>query len=125
MHPVIHAEKTPDKAANIMANSGRIETYREFDQRTNRAAQLFYTLGLVRGDHIAFCLENHPEFLVLAWAAQRSGLYFTPISSRLTAGEVEYIIDDCGAKVFTTSGHGKTPWPSSPTLRSTNISKGL
>ncbi|HVM98225.1 MAG TPA: AMP-binding protein, partial [Candidatus Acidoferrales bacterium] len=39
------------------------------------------------------------------WAAQRSGLYYTPISSRLTAAEAEYIIRDCGAKMFVTSAY--------------------
>jgi acyl-CoA synthetase (AMP-forming)/AMP-acid ligase II len=103
MYPAIHAEKTPDKPAYIMARSGRVVTYRELDERSNQAAHLFHSLGLRRGDHIALCLENHEEFFVLCWGAQRSGLYFTTISSRLTAPEVEYIVDDCEAKVFVTS----------------------
>jgi long-chain acyl-CoA synthetase len=103
MYPAVHAEKTPDKPAYIMARSGRVVTYRELDERSNQAAHLFHSLGLRRGDHIALCLENHEEFFVLCWGAQRSGLYFTTISSRLTAPEVEYIVDDCEAKVFVTS----------------------
>ena len=50
-------------------------------------------------------MENNIRFLEIAWAAQRSGLYYTCISSRLTAGEVEYIVRDCGAKVLIVS-HG-------------------
>lgn len=103
MHPAVHAEKNPDKAAYIMAESGRVVTYGELNDRSNQGAQLFASLGLEPGDHIAFCLENHVEFFAIAWAAQRSGLYFTAISSRLTAPEVEYIVDDCEAKVFITS----------------------
>ncbi|MEE3329690.1 MAG: AMP-binding protein [Myxococcota bacterium] len=103
MYPAVHAENTPDKAAYIMGGSGRVVTYRELDEQSNRGAQLFFSLGLRRGDHIAFCMENNAEFLVIAWAAQRSGLYFTTVSSRLTAPEVEYIVEDCGAKVFITS----------------------
>ena len=89
MYPAVHAEKTPDKPAYIMASSGKVVTYRELDERSNQAAQLFYSLGLRHGDHIAFCMENNEEYFPLAWAAQRSGLYFTAISSRLTAPEVE------------------------------------
>jgi acyl-CoA synthetase (AMP-forming)/AMP-acid ligase II len=48
-------------------------------------------------------LENHPLFLVIAWAAQRSGLYYTAISSRLRPDELAYIVDNCEAKVFITS----------------------
>ena len=103
MHPSIHAQSNPEKIACLMAGSGRSLTYRELDERSNQAAQLFYSLGLRRGDHIALCLENHEEFFVICWAAQRSGLYFTTVSSRLTPPEVEYIVDDCEARVFITS----------------------
>jgi long-chain acyl-CoA synthetase len=103
MYPAVHAEKSPDKAALIMAASGQTVTYKELDELSNQGAQLLYSLGLRRGDHIALCLENCAEFFIVAWAAQRSGIYFTTISSRLTPPEVEYIVDDCEAKVFVTS----------------------
>ena len=48
-------------------------------------------------------MENNVRFTEILWAAQRSGLYYTPISSRLTASEVEYIIRDCEAKLIITS----------------------
>jgi len=103
MYPAVHAKSTPDKPAYIMAGSGEAVTFRQLDEDSNRCAQLFRSLGLRSGDGIAFCLENHPRFFEIAWAAQRSGLYYTPISSRLTAAEVEYIVKDCGATVFLTS----------------------
>ncbi|MEQ9125029.1 MAG: AMP-binding protein, partial [Alphaproteobacteria bacterium] len=37
------------------------------------------------------------------WGAQRAGLYFTCISSRLTAAETAYIVRDCGARLVLTS----------------------
>ena len=66
-------------------------------------SQLFRKLGLKRGDHIAFMLENHPALLQITLGAQRSGLYFTAISYRLQEDEVDYIVSDCEAKVFITS----------------------
>ena len=62
-----------------------------------------WELLLQPGDHVAFCLENHPRFLQIAWGAHYAGLYYTAISSRLTAEETEYIVNDCGAQVFITS----------------------
>jgi len=103
MYPGSLAKSIPDKPAYIMANSGQVVTYGQLDEASNRAAQLFWSLGLRPGDHIAFCLENHPRFFEICWAAQRSGLYFTAISSRLTPTETEYIVDDSGAQVFVTS----------------------
>ena len=102
-HPYHHAKTTPDKPAVVMANSGEIITYAQLDARSNQGAQLFRSLGLKAGDVIALCLENHPRYFEITWAAQRAGLYYTCISSNLTAGEVEYIVRDCGAELFLTS----------------------
>jgi long-chain acyl-CoA synthetase len=103
MHPYIHAQKTPDKPAYIMAATGETVTYRQLDQQSNRIAHLFRAAGLAPGDHMALFLENNARFLEICWGAQRSGLIYTAISSRLTAEEVEYIVKDCGAKLFVTS----------------------
>ncbi|MBB6092625.1 long-chain acyl-CoA synthetase [Povalibacter uvarum] len=103
MHPSVHARTQPDKPAYIMAGSGEVVTYRELDERSNQAAQLFRSLGLKRGDVVAVCLENHARYLEIAWATQRTGLYIVCISSKLTGPEAEYIVRDCGAKVFITS----------------------
>ena len=103
MPPHIHAKNNPDKPAFIMANSGEVVTYKELDERSNKIANLFRSKNLNSGDHIAIFMENNVRFTEILWAAQRSGLYYTPISSRLTASEVEYIIRDCEAKLIITS----------------------
>ncbi|MFG6192883.1 AMP-binding protein [Nonomuraea sp. JJY05] len=103
MYPGAIAAVTPDKPAVIMAGSGRIITYRELDEESNRLAHLLRAAGLRPGDHIAFMIANHPLFLAVAWAAQRSGLYYTPISSRLQTDELAYIVNNCGARAFISS----------------------
>jgi len=103
MYPGVHARSTPDKPAVVMASSGRTLTYAELDALSNRGAHLFREIGLRAGDHVAFHLENHPLFFAVIWAAQRSGLVYTTISSRLTAPEVQYIVEDCGARALVTS----------------------
>jgi len=103
MHLTQLAAERPDKAAYIMAATGQTFSYLDLEQGSNQLAHLFRSLGLNRGDHIAILLENHPLFLQICVAAQRSGLYFTAISYRLQRDEVAYIVNDCGAKVFITS----------------------
>jgi long-chain acyl-CoA synthetase len=103
MHPSQHAQRTPDKVAYRMAGSGQAVSYGELEQGSNRLAQLFRRLGLKPGDRIALMLENHPRWFEICWAAQRSGLVYTAISSRLTAGEAATIVDDCGAQLFVSS----------------------
>lgn len=105
MYPGEHARTIPDKTAYRMAGSGEVVTYRQLDERSNQLAHLLRAAGLRRGDSIAFMLENSPRFFEICWAAQRSGLYYTAISSRLTAAEAAYIVGDCGARVFITSTH--------------------
>jgi len=103
MYPGVHAQSTPDKPAVIMAGSGEIVTYKQLDERSNQLAQLFRDRGLKKGDAIAVYMENNSRYHEVLWAAQRAGLYYTAISYRLTAPEVEYIVGDCGARVFVTS----------------------
>ena len=103
MHPGINGPKLKDKPAIIMAGSGDVITHQELNELSNQGAQLFRSLGLKPGDSMAFMMENHKLFFPIAFAAWRSGLKYTAISWRLQANEVEYIVKDCGAKVFITS----------------------
>tara|TARA_R110000824_G_scaffold366730_2_gene555732 strand:+ start:261664 stop:263217 length:1554 start_codon:yes stop_codon:yes gene_type:complete len=103
MHPTVHAKSTPDKAAYIMAATGETVTYKELDERSNQLAHLFRDAGLKTGDAIAIFMDNNARFYEICWAAQRAGLYYTAISSRLTAGEIAYIAEDSNAKHFFTS----------------------
>jgi len=86
MHPFHHAKTHPEKPAYIMAATGETVTYGELDARSNQGAHLFRSLGLNAGDGIAIFMDNGPRYYEILWAAQRSGLRFTCISSKLTAG---------------------------------------
>ena len=103
MHPSIHAQTSPDKPAYRMAGSGQAVSYRQLDEGSNRLAHYLRSVGVNAGDRIALMLENHPRYFEICWAAQRAGIVYTAISSRLTAGEAAYIVNDCGAKVFISS----------------------
>jgi acyl-CoA synthetase (AMP-forming)/AMP-acid ligase II len=107
MHPGIIADRSPDKIAYTMAETGEHVTFGELEAGANQAAHLFRSLGLERGGHIAILLENHKRFFQICWAAQRAGLYYTAISWRLQQEEVEYIVNNCEARVFITSKERK------------------
>jgi long-chain acyl-CoA synthetase len=108
-HPSVYARTQPDKIAYQMAGSGETISYRELDEASNQGAQLFRSLGLKEGDHIALLIENRLEFMEICWAAQRSGLYYTAISRYLTQDEIAYIVRDCGARVVITSAKCAEP----------------
>ncbi|HET9877083.1 MAG TPA: acyl-CoA synthetase [Mycobacterium sp.] len=100
MFPGTYARITPDKPAIIMADSGETVTYEQLDTRSQRLARHLYDNGVRRGDHIAVLADNQARALEIYWAAMRSGLYITFINSQLTADEVAYIVNDCGAQTF-------------------------
>jgi long-chain acyl-CoA synthetase len=103
MYPGFIAARMPDQPALIMGSTGEVVTYRQLDERSNRLAQLFRARGLQPGDCMAIFMENQVRFMEVTWAAQRAGLYCTPINSHLTAAEVEYIVDDCQARILVSS----------------------
>ncbi|HEX6570092.1 MAG TPA: AMP-binding protein, partial [Acidimicrobiales bacterium] len=105
MFPGAHAQSTPDKPAVVLGGTGQVVTYAELDAEANQVSHVFRSLGLQPGDHVAFCLENHPRFFALAWGAHYAGLYYTAMSSRLTTDEMAYIVEDCGARAFVTSAY--------------------
>jgi len=100
MHPSVHAQTQPDKLAVIMAGSGETISYGELDRRSNQVAQLLRSRGIGVGETIAICLENHPWYFALTWGAQRSGVHYVCVSSRLTAPEIAYILGDSGARLL-------------------------
>jgi long-chain acyl-CoA synthetase len=105
MFPGAHAATSPDRPAVIIGDTGAVTTYRELDAAANRVSHVLRDLGLRPGDHVAFCLENHPQYFALVWGAHYAGLYYTAMSSRLTTEEMAYIVGDCGARAFITSSY--------------------
>ncbi len=86
-----------------MGATGAVLTYAELDARSNQVAHVFHAAGLRAGDHVAILLENELEYMEVVWAAQRSGLYYTPISSLLTRGELDYVVENCEAVALVAS----------------------
>ncbi|MGA0230781.1 MAG: AMP-binding protein, partial [Ilumatobacteraceae bacterium] len=105
MYPGAHLAQHADKPAVIMAGTGWTQTFAELDTAANRLSHLLRESGLQPGDHVAICMENHPRYLEVLWGCNYAGLIYTAASSRLTAEELGYVVDDCGARVFITSQH--------------------
>ena len=103
MHPSVHAQSTPDKPALIVAETGETSAMPSSTAASNRAAQLFRARGLRDRRHGRVLPRERPRIFALTWGAQRSGLFYVCISSKLTAPEVEYIVRDSGAKLLVAS----------------------
>jgi long-chain acyl-CoA synthetase len=86
------------RPAIILHPSGTVVTFDDLEARANRLAHYFRSRGLQEGDVVAILMENNEHMHAVMWAARRSGLYYVPINTHLTAAEAAYIIDNSGAK---------------------------
>src|ERR1700752_784513 len=98
-----------DKPAIILHPSGTVITFAELEARANRLAHYFRQAGLVEGDAVAILMENNEHIHAVMWAARRSGLYYVPINTHLTAAEAAYIIDNSSAKAIIGSSALREP----------------
>ena len=98
----LHAAAAPQRTA-VVCGDERL-SYGQLEALANRLAAVFRGLGLKRGDHIATLLGNRPQMLALAWAAWRTGLYLTPMSTALAPSELHYLVDDCDARAVVADG---------------------
>lgn len=94
-----HVNRSPAKPA-VIVEGGQTLSFLELEQQSAQLANLFADIGLQRGDNIAILMTNRCEYFVIAWAAQRSGLYYTPVNWHLTTDEASYIVKDCGARIL-------------------------
>ena len=98
-----HARRDPSHPAAIEAATGRIRTFAELDERSSRLAACLEAAGMAEQGHVAAFLPNCLEYFDVAWAAQRSGLWLTPVNWHLTPAEAGYIITDCGTQALVAS----------------------
>ncbi|MFT5137839.1 MAG: long-chain acyl-CoA synthetase [Arenicella sp.] len=103
MYPGKYAIAQAHSPAFIMADSGEVVTYGEYEARCNRLAHLLRSQGLKRGDHYAIFMENNSRYLETCGAGERSGLYYTCVNSYLTANELAYILNNSESQILITS----------------------
>ncbi|WP_370185428.1 AMP-binding protein [Rhodococcus wratislaviensis] len=101
--PDTHAAAHPERPAYIMADTGTVVTYRELVDESRSISKLMWSRGMRHGDCVAILMENKAELLKVAWAAQRIGLRYVTLSTRLLADDVAYILGDSGARCLFTS----------------------
>ncbi len=92
---------TPEKTALVYVPTGERLSYRELDERARRTAAVWRReLGLAPGDRIGLLAHNSIEFLDCFFAAGKSGVVLVPLSTRLTAHELDYIVRDSGMRAL-------------------------
>ena len=73
-------------------------SYREFDEHSNRAANVWHDLGIRRGDRVAFMADNKPEFLYAWFGLAKLGATLVAINTGFKEQEARYILEHSQVK---------------------------
>jgi long-chain acyl-CoA synthetase len=103
LFPIDQAPGDADRLAFQMCESGESVSFGELDARANQVARVLRDCGVTQGAHVALLMKNQRRFLEACFGADRAGVYYTTISTRLFADEVAYIVRDCAARVLVIS----------------------
>ncbi len=95
--PAHWAASQPDSVAVIYLD--RTWTWAQFYDRIRRLAGALSERGIGRGDVVAFLDKNHPACIETTIAAASLGAATAIVNFRLAGSEMDYVINDCGAKV--------------------------
>jgi non-ribosomal peptide synthetase component F len=91
-------------AKTALIAPGRTLTYHELDDLCDRVAGGLHDIGVRPGDRVSLYSPNRWEWVVAYHAALRAGAVINPINVMLTAEEVAFVLNDCGAAAIFTSG---------------------
>jgi long-chain acyl-CoA synthetase len=86
--------------APAVLHGERARSFRELRQRVDALAGGLAGLGIVKGDRICILAQNDPAYLELYGACARQGIVAYPVNWRLTAAEVERVVDRAAPKMF-------------------------
>ena len=96
------AQRFGSKTALIA--DGRTLTYQALDDLCERVAGGLHEIGVRPGNRVSLYSPNRWEWVVAYHAALRAGAVVNPINVMLTAEEVAFVLNDCGAAAIFTSG---------------------
>jgi malonyl-CoA/methylmalonyl-CoA synthetase len=83
----------------IHVPDGQTLTHDAFLRMASKIAGALTEAGLVAGDRLALQVEKSPEALAVYAACVQKGIIFLPLNTAYTAVELEYFIDNSGAKL--------------------------
>ena len=100
----INPEKQPNcqmtwREFNLIDTAAEGEKYRreiswrEFDIKANRFANLLFTRGIKKGDKVAILLMNCLEWLPIYFGILKTGALVVPMNYRYSSDEIKYCLD--------------------------------
>jgi long-chain acyl-CoA synthetase len=90
------AGRWPDRPALLF--KGSTITYRKLEDESNALGAALMKMGVRRGDRVAICLPNCPQFLIAEFAAWKVGAIVSPFNPTYSEREMEDALRTTGAE---------------------------
>lgn len=94
------AEKTPDNTALIFG--GKTLSYKALNEKSNQLARVLRSKGVKPGDIVGIMAERSFEMLIGIIGILKAGGAYLPIDTEYPGERINYILEDCGAKLVLT-----------------------
>ena len=95
---LISAKKNPSKIAVIVKDVSY--SYQELKEGAEKLASSLQNSGIKKGDRVAIYMSNSWESILSIYGAALSGAVFLFINPQTKANKLQYILNDCGAKIL-------------------------
>ncbi len=96
------ARRAPAKTAVILGET-RLG-YAQLDELSDRAAISLTAAGVTPGDRVGLQLPNIPQFVIAYFGILKAGGVVVPMNVLLKAPEIEFQLQDSGARILITHG---------------------
>jgi acyl-CoA synthetase (AMP-forming)/AMP-acid ligase II len=100
VYDMIVAGASQYRDAPALIQGPRQWSFRELRQRVDALAGGLAALGLAKGDRVCILAQNDAAYVDLYGACARQGIIAYPINWRLTAPEVERVVERAGPKML-------------------------
>ncbi|MFP9127098.1 long-chain-fatty-acid--CoA ligase [Niallia sp. BSM11] len=87
------------KAVHFM---GKELTFKQTYQKSSKLAAYLQSIGVNKGDRVAVMLPNIPQTVISFYAIMLAGAIVVPVNPLYKEREIEFILNDAGAKVIIT-----------------------
>ncbi len=95
-----HADARPSKAALVDDHRNITITYGDLGDRVRRLAAWMVSVGIKRGERVAFLSENTTDMFEALFACAKVGAVLVPLNWRLAPPEIAFIVDDCAPRIL-------------------------
>lgn len=119
------ADETPDKKALVwcnIENEERIFSFEDIRTLSNKAANVFKSAGLGRGDRVMVVLKRHYEYWIVAIALHKLGITMIPATHMLTVNDLIYRIESSLANAIICTPQNDVPQKIKESLEQTEVS---